>query len=106
MSFPPSNTCKMSDTGSPNENDIPKSMSGIYNLDGRCDDENGDQNIFSGKGSSSTPTSLDDSNIAEVAKGLGEDKEPDSALYPKCDTQVNNSKPAEESPLMKFDITI
>ena len=41
-----------------------------------------------------------------MAKGLGKDREPDSAIYPKSDTQVNNSKPTEESPLMKYNITI
>ena len=45
MSSPPSKTYKISDTCSSYENDIPKSTSHIYNLDGRCDDENGDQNI-------------------------------------------------------------
>ena len=103
MSSPPSKTHKISDMSSPNENDIPKSMSDIYNLDGRCDDENHGQNISPEKGSSSTPTSLDDSYIAEVAKGVGE---PDSAIYIKSNTQVDNSKDTEDSPLMRYNITI
>ena len=55
---------------------------------------------------SSTPTSLDDSVIAEVVEGFSKNPEDASSLYPEVYTEVVQNECSEESPLTKFDITV
>ena len=106
MSLPPSKTHKISGSGSPHPNDIWKSPSDIYNLDGKCDDENGHKTLSPEKAMSSTPTSPDDFVIAEAVKGFSQNPEDASSLYPEGDTEVVKNKRSEESSPTSFDITI